>query len=119
MRRLLPALPSPRLAPRNVRCCGEHTEQLLRRSRARLPDATQVVKLEPNDYRPIVHVIVNGEPLELREGVTVAALVTQLGLTRRRIAVEINREIVGREQYEQQRLLQGDRVEIVHFVGGG
>jgi sulfur carrier protein len=85
----------------------------------RLPDATQVVKLLPRDYRSVVHVIVNGEPVELGEGVTVAALVTQLGLTRRRVAVEINREVVARERYEQQRLTPGDRVEIVHFVGGG
>jgi thiamine biosynthesis protein ThiS len=66
-----------------------------------------------------VQVIINGEAQTLAEGVTVADLVSRLGLNQRRIAVELNREIIAREQYAGVVLADGDRVEIVHFVGGG
>jgi sulfur carrier protein len=66
-----------------------------------------------------VRVVINGESQRVPEGVTVAALVTQLGLNQRRIAVEVNREILPREQYLAHTLAEGDHVEIVHFVGGG
>jgi thiamine biosynthesis protein ThiS len=64
-------------------------------------------------------VIVNGEPQELSDGLTVADLIAQLTLNGRRIAVEVNREILDREAYGTHRLAAGDEVEIVHFVGGG
>jgi sulfur carrier protein len=66
-----------------------------------------------------VHVIVNGEPQQLEEGSTIAGLVGALGLNQRRIAVEVNREIIAREEYATRVLAAGDQVEIVHFVGGG
>ena len=66
-----------------------------------------------------MHVIINGEAQTLTDGVTIAALITQLGLNQRRIAVELNREIVAREHYGARALADGDHVEIVHFVGGG
>lgn len=50
---------------------------------------------------------------------TVADLVAELGLGARRIAVEVNREIVPREDYAHCRLHAGDAIEVVHFVGGG
>jgi len=50
---------------------------------------------------------------------TLSALVTELGMKPDRVAVELNREIVPREQWPQTLLHDGDRVEIVHFVGGG
>jgi thiamine biosynthesis protein ThiS len=61
----------------------------------------------------------NGETRECREGMTLADLVAELGLGAKRIAVEVNRDIVPREEYEQCRLHAGDEIEIVHFVGGG
>jgi len=63
--------------------------------------------------------MLNGEPHQLDEGLTVAALLTQLGLNQRRIAVEINREIIGRDDYALRAVANGDQIEIVHFVGGG
>lgn len=66
-----------------------------------------------------MRVIVNGEPHDLSDGLTVAGLISQLSLNGRRIAVELNREILDREAYAEQRLADGDEVEIVHFVGGG
>jgi sulfur carrier protein len=66
-----------------------------------------------------VQVILNGEQRTLSEGLTIAGLIDHLGLNQRRIAVEVNREIVAREQYPVRALANGDQVEIVHFVGGG
>ncbi len=61
----------------------------------------------------------NGEPCEVADGTTVATLVAGLGLDRRTIAVERNREIVPRSEHAQTPLAEGDRVEIVTMVGGG
>ena len=62
---------------------------------------------------------VNGEPRRF-EGVTdVAALVAALGLDGRKVAVERNLEIVPRSAYDRTALEDGDRIEIVHFIGGG
>jgi len=66
-----------------------------------------------------VRVTVNGEPRELSTAMTVAELVAQLGLNQRRIAVEVNRDILAREHYTERHLCEGDMVEIVHFIGGG
>ncbi len=66
-----------------------------------------------------MHVVINGEPQQLDTGLTVAGLVSKLGFSERRVAVEVNREIVAREQYTKRALAEGDQIEIVHFVGGG
>jgi sulfur carrier protein len=66
-----------------------------------------------------MRVTLNGEPRDLRDGLTVAELVTDLGLRARRIAVEINLDILARDDYAQRPLCDGDVVEIVHFIGGG
>jgi len=64
-------------------------------------------------------VVLNGEKRCCREGWTLADLVTELGLGGRRIAVEINRNIIPRDEYVHYRLQPDDEIEIVHFVGGG
>jgi thiamine biosynthesis protein ThiS len=66
-----------------------------------------------------MRVVINGEPQTLAHDVTIARLIDQLGLNERRIAVEVNREIVGREAYKHHSLAENDEIEIVHFVGGG
>jgi thiamine biosynthesis protein ThiS len=66
-----------------------------------------------------MRVTVNGEPRELPDAITIAGLVTQLELRERRIAVEVNCDIIPREQYDARTLREGDTVEIVHFIGGG
>jgi sulfur carrier protein len=50
---------------------------------------------------------------------TVAALVEQLGMKGDRVAIELNRDIVPRDRWADTHLAEGDRLEIVHFVGGG
>jgi thiamine biosynthesis protein ThiS len=61
----------------------------------------------------------NGEPREFPDGLTVAALVSQQGMKPDRVAVELNLEIVPRARWEVTMLKDGDKLEIVHFVGGG
>ncbi len=61
----------------------------------------------------------NGEARSLAPDLTVAALVESLGLAGRRIAVEVNEEIVPRSEHASTRLVEGDRVEVVHAIGGG
>ena len=64
-------------------------------------------------------VFVNGESRELSGTPSLADLITQLELPATRIAVELNREVVRRNDWSGTMLNEDDRVEIVHFVGGG
>ena len=66
-----------------------------------------------------MRVELNGEPKELAEGATLSTLIEQLSLAPERVAVELNRDVVRRADWPATRLADGDRVEIVHFVGGG
>lgn len=70
-------------------------------------------------FPPVPTIVLNGEPHPVDEETTVAALVTALGLAPQQVAVEKNREIVPRSAYTQTCLRDGDRLEIVTFVGGG
>jgi thiamine biosynthesis protein ThiS len=66
-----------------------------------------------------LRVELNGESKELAEGATLLSLIEQLSLAPERVAVELNRDVVRRADWPAARLSDGDRVEIVHFVGGG
>ena len=61
---------------------------------------------------------VNGEPYEFH-GKTIADLVDAMALNGRRLAVEVNRNIITRSAHDQHQLHDGDIVEIVHAIGGG
>ena len=62
---------------------------------------------------------VNGEERAVEAVADVAALVAALGLDSRKVAVERNLEIVPRSTYGATPVAEGDRIEIVHFIGGG
>ena len=62
---------------------------------------------------------INGEERDFPGPLTLAALVESLGMKADRVAVELNLEIVPRAQWEGIQLKDGDKLEIVHFVGGG
>lgn len=64
-------------------------------------------------------ITVNGEPLEVKEGLTAAELIDQLELSGKRLALEVNLEIVPRSAFATHYLQEGDRIEIVHAIGGG
>jgi len=67
----------------------------------------------------MMQIIVNGEPHEVSAGLTAAQLVDLLELGGRRLAMEINREILPRSQFTEHALRAGDRIEIVQAIGGG
>jgi thiamine biosynthesis protein ThiS len=66
-----------------------------------------------------MQVFVNGDPFEIETGASVADLVSKLTGDPRGIAIELNREIVPKSQHADTSLNEGDRLEVVQFVGGG
>jgi len=66
-----------------------------------------------------VTIILNGEPYELAAPVTISALLAQLEIDARRVAVEHNLDVLKREAFERTEVREGDQIEIVNFVGGG
>jgi len=66
-----------------------------------------------------MNLIINGEDREFSSIQTLTELVAQLGMKADRVAVELNRELVRRDRWSQTKLSEGDKLEIVHFVGGG
>ncbi|WPL15138.1 Thiamine biosynthesis protein ThiS [Thiorhodovibrio winogradskyi] len=66
-----------------------------------------------------MQIFLNGETLDLNPGATVLDLIHQQGLAKQRLAVEVNQHLVPRSQFAASPLAPGDRVEIIHAVGGG
>ena len=66
-----------------------------------------------------MYIHVNGQPRDVSEGMTVAGLLQALELTARKVAVEVNLEILDRQDFDGRLLNEGDRVEIMSFIGGG
>ncbi|MGB5810914.1 MAG: sulfur carrier protein ThiS [Polyangiales bacterium] len=66
-----------------------------------------------------MRLVVNGEEREVATDTTVSGLLTALGLGSELVAVERNEEVVPRAHHASTALSEGDRVEVVHFVGGG
>ncbi len=66
-----------------------------------------------------MRLLLNGEERDVAGVVTIADLVTSLGLDARKVAVERNLEIAPRSTYAETPLADGDRIEIVTFIGGG
>jgi thiamine biosynthesis protein ThiS len=64
-------------------------------------------------------ITINGEVREVPDHLTLGGLINHLALAPERLAVELNREVVRRAEWMHTSLAEGDRVEIVHFVGGG
>jgi sulfur carrier protein len=64
-------------------------------------------------------VSVNGKPVELPDGMTVAGLLAHLAIEGAKVAVERNQDVVPRRTWAETRLSDGDQIEIVTFVGGG
>ena len=62
---------------------------------------------------------INGEKKDFSDGLSLAALVEQMAMKAERVAIELNLDIVPRSRWLETMLKDGDRLEIVHFVGGG
>ena len=66
-----------------------------------------------------MQITVNGETVDIADGATLTSLIEQLGLNPKKVAVERNLEIAPKSLYAESALAEGDRIEIVQFVGGG
>lgn len=66
-----------------------------------------------------MQIYINGEEQQVSNDTTMAQLIEQLELQDQRLAVEVNEELVPRSTFPRHRLQAGDRVEIVHAIGGG
>ncbi|MFH0939929.1 MAG: sulfur carrier protein ThiS [Planctomycetota bacterium] len=64
-------------------------------------------------------IYVNSKPQKVPENASVAALLEILSLTEKRVAIEVNKELVTKREWTRFKLKAGDRVEVVSFVGGG
>jgi len=84
----------------------------------RQPSGAALPGSKPDEIAP-VRIVLNGQTRTLEPGATLAALVASLDLGGRRMAVEINEEVIPRSEHADRVLAEGDRVEIVHAVGGG
>ena len=94
--------------------------QVLPKSRNRMIIAAQITHLLTHAMSDnLIEITVNGEARSIAEGTTVAELLVALGLGEGRVAVERNREVIPRADHDQTQLDEGDRVEVVTFVGGG
>ncbi len=66
-----------------------------------------------------IEIFLNGEKKIIPTNWAIGDLLDHLGLERRQVAIELNREIVKRKRWSEKQFGVGDQVEIVHFVGGG
>lgn len=73
----------------------------------------------PDTTRSIMDIILNGTARQIPEQTSAAELLSSLGLGERRLALEVNREIVPRSRFGEHMIRPGDRIEIVHAIGGG
>ena len=76
-------------------------------------DATRADTIAPMD------ILLNGKPRSVADGASISALLDEIGLGKRRVAVEVNREVIPRSRHAQHHLAPNDRIEIVHAIGGG
>lgn len=66
-----------------------------------------------------MNIILNGEPRTLNNNCTISSLIEQLDLMGKRVAVEVNLDIIPRSEHENHQLQENDTVEVVHAIGGG
>ena len=66
-----------------------------------------------------MNIILNGKPHTVENSCTIEQLIEQLDLTGKRVAVEVNLDIIPRSEHAQHQLQQDDKVEVVHAIGGG
>lgn len=66
-----------------------------------------------------MEIVLNGKLQEITDDIFLSRLVSLLGLTGQRLAVEINQEVISRSRYDGTRISPGDKIEIIHAIGGG
>ncbi len=66
-----------------------------------------------------MQIIVNGDNKQFSDSLSISELIQQLGLADKRIAIEVNEQIIPKGDHNSRQLIDGDRIEIVHAIGGG
>ena len=66
-----------------------------------------------------IEIVLNGEPASVPIGLTLAGLLTHLKVEPDRVAIEVNRQLIRKEEWSEVGVAAGAAIEIVHFVGGG
>ena len=99
---------------------------MLKRRPSLIPEGTRNGYVRPRwriisgmNGQDTIEIIVNGDALQVSQGARVTDLVKQLELAPERLAIELNLSILPRAKWPEIELRPGDRLEIVHFVGGG
>jgi len=64
-------------------------------------------------------VIINGEEKEIKEGTKIGELLKELGIEDKTMASAVNMEVVKKEDWDSHTIQEGDKIEFLHFVGGG
>jgi thiamine biosynthesis protein ThiS len=64
-------------------------------------------------------ILLNGEIKEISDELNLSGLLRHFSLPSERIAIELNREVVRKKDWENIKIAEGDRLEVIHFVGGG
>jgi thiazole synthase len=77
------------------------------------------LKSEISNLKSLMKLTINGEDREFPANLTVASLLARLGMKPDRVAVELKRNLIPRERWDKTPLFDNDKLEIVHFVGGG
>jgi sulfur carrier protein len=67
----------------------------------------------------MMQVTINGESQSFNDSITVSSLLQELGFGDKRIAVEVNESIIPKGRHAETRLCEGDKIEIIHAIGGG
>jgi sulfur carrier protein len=66
-----------------------------------------------------MNIVINGVPTDVEDSIGMSTLILHLGLAGQRVAVEVNEELIPRSRFDVHVVQPGDRVEIIHAVGGG
>lgn len=77
------------------------------------------MRLLPDSAGVRLKIVINGTPREVSEGLTTAALLAELDVSTRGVAVEVNFELVPRARHAEYLIHEGDQIEVVTLVGGG
>lgn len=70
-------------------------------------------------FNVFMKVFINGESKELEQALNINQLLKRLSLPAERIAIELNKEVIRKKDWENIKINDADKIEIVHFVGGG
>ncbi len=81
--------------------------------------ANDVQSLIGSEQHRIMHIELNGQSTQLEESCSIKQMLEKLELNEKRLAVEVNQEVIPRAQHDGFQLSSGDRVEIIQAVGGG